>query len=179
MYLLRRIEKFLERNAMRPTRFGREAVGDPRFVFDLREGREPLEQTVLRVHAWLDREEDEEREAERRDDPSCRLRPQAEDELRRLVRASFAGFDGHFQIEDIESRSWASVTFSGERHTLRLRLRGDEAAAAADAFLGGLTDREFDLDGHVIADIAIVSDERDARGTTVRLGMEVLTVEAS
>ena len=179
MYLLRRIEKFLERNAMRPTRFGREAVGDPRFVFDLRDGREPLEQTAMRVHGWLDRTEEEEREAELREDPSCRLRPEAAGELRRLMRASFAGFDGHFQVEDIQSRSWASVTFSGERHALRLRLSGEGAAAAADAFAGGLADREFDLDGHVIADIAVVSDERDARGTTVRLGMEVLTVEAS
>ena len=54
MLLRRRIELFLRRTAMAPARFGREAVGDPRFVFDLRNGREPREKTRMRVHAWLD-----------------------------------------------------------------------------------------------------------------------------
>ncbi len=35
-------------------RFGREVMGDPRFVFDLRNGREPRERTVERVRAYLD-----------------------------------------------------------------------------------------------------------------------------
>ena len=37
-----------------PTRFGRDVVGDPRFVFDLRKGREPRPQTVARVRAYLE-----------------------------------------------------------------------------------------------------------------------------
>ena len=37
-----------------PTRFGREVVGDPRFVFDLRKGREPRPLTVARVRAFLE-----------------------------------------------------------------------------------------------------------------------------
>ncbi len=54
--LLYRIEKHLKAKRMPPTRFGREAVGDPKFVFQLREGREPRERTVRRVNAYLDRE---------------------------------------------------------------------------------------------------------------------------
>ena len=54
MHLLRDVEKFLNRSDTPPTRFGREAVGDPRFVFDLRNGREPRPRTVLRVRAFLD-----------------------------------------------------------------------------------------------------------------------------
>ncbi len=57
MHLLRRIEIYLERTAITPTRFGRDAVGDPRFVFDLRNGREPGAPMRARVHAWLDRRE--------------------------------------------------------------------------------------------------------------------------
>ena len=34
VYLLREVEKFLRSRRVAPTRFGREAVGDPRFVFD-------------------------------------------------------------------------------------------------------------------------------------------------
>lgn len=54
MTLLRRIERHLSATGMPPTRFGRETVGDPRFVFDLRAGREPRDETTRRVVAWLD-----------------------------------------------------------------------------------------------------------------------------
>ena len=39
---------------MPAARFGREAMGDPRFVFDLRNGREPRQRTVDRVLAFLE-----------------------------------------------------------------------------------------------------------------------------
>jgi len=52
--LLREIEKFLRRNDTPPTRFGRDVVGDPRFVFDLRNGRDPRPATVKRVLAYLE-----------------------------------------------------------------------------------------------------------------------------
>ena len=54
MTLLRRIERHLSATGMPPTRFGRETVGDPRFVFDLRAGRVPRDETTRRVVAWLD-----------------------------------------------------------------------------------------------------------------------------
>ena len=54
MHLLREIEKFIRRSDIAPTRFGREAVGDPRFVFDLRRGRDPRPRTVARVRAFLE-----------------------------------------------------------------------------------------------------------------------------
>lgn len=54
MHLLYRIERYLRATGMPPTRFGRDAVSDPRFVFDLRSGREPRPATERRVHAWLD-----------------------------------------------------------------------------------------------------------------------------
>lgn len=39
---------------MPAARFGREAMKDPRFVFDLRNGREPRARTVERVLAYLE-----------------------------------------------------------------------------------------------------------------------------
>jgi len=54
VYLLREVEKFLRRREVAPTRFGRDVVGDPRFVFDLRNGREPRPRTVARVRAYLE-----------------------------------------------------------------------------------------------------------------------------
>lgn len=55
MELLVRIEQHLKQSGMPPTRFGREAVRDPRFVFDLRNGREPRARTRARVRAYIDR----------------------------------------------------------------------------------------------------------------------------
>ena len=54
VHLLREVEKFLRRSDVPPTRFGREAVGDPRFVFDLRRGRDPRPGTIARVLAYLE-----------------------------------------------------------------------------------------------------------------------------
>ena len=51
--LRRRIELFLRRTRMSPTRFGRLAIRDPRFLDDLRAGRRPRPQTVARVTRWL------------------------------------------------------------------------------------------------------------------------------
>ena len=54
MHLLREVENFLRRSDTPPTRFGREAVGDPRFVFDLRNGRDPRPRTIARIRAYLE-----------------------------------------------------------------------------------------------------------------------------
>ncbi|OHT19067.1 hypothetical protein BHE75_01049 [Sphingomonas haloaromaticamans] len=53
MHLLSTIERHLRRNRVPPTRFGREAVNDPRFVLDLRRGREPRAATRDRVLAYI------------------------------------------------------------------------------------------------------------------------------
>jgi hypothetical protein len=55
--LLSRIEHYLVRTETAPTTFSRAAVHDPRFVFDLRNGRSPRPATTARVQAWLDRAE--------------------------------------------------------------------------------------------------------------------------
>ena len=52
--LLMRIEAYLRRSGVPPTRFGREAVGDPRLVHDLRRGREPRQRMVRRLLDYLE-----------------------------------------------------------------------------------------------------------------------------
>lgn len=54
MKLLDRIELHLKQTHMSATRFGRRAVGDPRFVLDLRMGRRPRRRTVEKVELYLD-----------------------------------------------------------------------------------------------------------------------------
>ncbi len=58
--LLQRIEHHLRRRRMTPTRFGREAVGDPNLVPQLRDGRELRTATAQRVIDYLDDNEPQE-----------------------------------------------------------------------------------------------------------------------
>ena len=51
--LLRQIEKFLRDTGMPWTKFGRLAAHDPRFVGDLRNGREPRAGTAARIVRFM------------------------------------------------------------------------------------------------------------------------------
>ena len=53
MHLLGEIERHMQRTGIPETRFGREAIGDPRFVRDLRNGREPRSRTVARIARYM------------------------------------------------------------------------------------------------------------------------------
>ena len=53
MSLLMVVERHLRTNAVSASRFGRQVSGDPRFVFDLRRGREPRPATAARVLAHI------------------------------------------------------------------------------------------------------------------------------
>lgn len=55
--LLHGVEKYLRATRTPPTRFGREAIGNSRFVFDLRAGRYPRESTVQKVIYFLLRDQ--------------------------------------------------------------------------------------------------------------------------
>lgn len=47
------IGAFLMKHSMAPSRFGRDAVGDPGFIASVRAGREVRPDTWLRVHAFI------------------------------------------------------------------------------------------------------------------------------
>ena len=51
--LLSRIERHLRRKRMSPTRFGREAAGDPNLIAQLRDGRELRSATAQRIEDYL------------------------------------------------------------------------------------------------------------------------------
>lgn len=53
MSLLPVVERHLRAQNVPPSRFGRLVAGDPRFVFDLRRGREPRAATRARVLAHI------------------------------------------------------------------------------------------------------------------------------
>jgi hypothetical protein len=63
--LLIRIERHMRRRRMSPTRFGREAVGDPNLLAQLKEGRELRSTTLQRIVDYLDDNECEDRSCDR------------------------------------------------------------------------------------------------------------------
>ncbi|KQS02375.1 hypothetical protein ASG11_13160 [Sphingomonas sp. Leaf357] len=68
---------------------------------------------------------------------------------------------------------WASATFVGARHAMTWTAL---PSPALDEWLADLPDAEFDLRGHLLADIDVVAVTRTA--TSVEIEMEALTVEA-
>jgi len=50
---LNEIEQFLARNSVDPSALGKNALSDPNFVFDLRNGRSPSSRTMDKVRAWM------------------------------------------------------------------------------------------------------------------------------
>jgi len=55
MTLLTAVERCLRTRKISPSAFGRAATHDPRFVFDLRRGREPRPRTTARVMDYISR----------------------------------------------------------------------------------------------------------------------------
>lgn len=53
MELLEQVESYLVRSRVPPSTFGRMAVGDPRFVDDLRAGRKLRRKTHERVRCYI------------------------------------------------------------------------------------------------------------------------------
>lgn len=52
--LLREVDAFLNEAGMSPTAFGRDALGDPAFVFELRNGRDCRGSTFSRIRAQIE-----------------------------------------------------------------------------------------------------------------------------
>ena len=98
------------------------------------------------------------------------------DRLARVVTATFGTFGGTVRVEPLEQTDWASVTFTGARHRLRVTLEGAGAVGAAADVLDRLPDLDLPLPGHIVADIALVAEQRGAGGYAV-LELEALTIE--
>ena len=96
----------------------------------------------------------------------------SETALRRALLAMLAREDVTANIGSIRSDAWASATFTGVRHELRLRLSG----RGVEAMIAGIGEREFDLPGHILIDMGATEISRDHGGRW--LALEALTVTA-
>lgn len=75
-------------------------------------------------------------------------------------------------VPESRATSWASATFTGERHMLTLV---GTATRALDAWLDALPEAEWKLCGQLVADLSVVARHRT--GDELHADIEVLTVE--
>jgi hypothetical protein len=79
-------------------------------------------------------------------------------------------------LTDVHSTDWQSLTFTGERHQIGLRVTGRDSGQAVARMCEGLEDAEFSIPGIIVADLCLVgSPARTPHGDT-ELMIEALTV---
>jgi len=95
--------------------------------------------------------------------------------LRALVARAAVARD-RILLSEIESTDWQSLTFIGERHQIRLRIPGPDADVIADRMTRGIEDVEFEISGHVVADISLAEPLRRNGDGSISVEIEALTV---
>ena len=63
--------------------------------------------------------------------------------------------EGKAELLRHAERAWASATFAGTRHTIRLVFNGHEAIAAGERLIDALPDHEFTIPHQLVAEAAI------------------------
>ena len=103
------------------------------------------------------------------------ISPAAATLLRLLIARSGAPRD-RILLTDVQSIDWRSLTFTGERHQIRLRVTGPGARPIVDRMCGGVEDAEFSIPGLVVADIAPVGAPQPALDGSLSVMIEALTI---
>jgi hypothetical protein len=80
-------------------------------------------------------------------------------------------------LTEFRSTDWHSLTFTGERHRIDLRIPGPGAADIAELLTRDLADAEFMIPGQVVADIAVEGAMVEHPDGAISLTIEALTVE--
>jgi len=96
-----------------------------------------------------------------------------------LFRALLARADinrNRIFLTEFRSTDWQSLVFTGERHIIALRIVGSDADRALDRLTAGLSDVEFDIPGHVVADIAVSQPPCRGADGSIDVELEALTI---
>ena len=96
----------------------------------------------------------------------------------RLERALIALAGGEGRVLDHRERGWASITFAGTRHTVRLAFDTPDAIAGGEALIAELPDHEFALPGRLVADATVSAvDHTLAPSPRLTVTCELLLLE--
>lgn len=77
---------------------------------------------------------------------------------------------------DARSTDWQSLTFSGERHRMTLRITGADSAEIGCRLTTEIEDAEFDLQRFILADIAVADGGVRAVDGATEIAIEALTI---
>jgi len=105
-----------------------------------------------------------------------RMSPAAAALLRALAARAAVPRD-RILLTEIRSTDWQSLTFVGERHRFALRVIEPQSREAVDRLRKGSEDAEFDIPGHIVADVAIIGQPKRAPDGSMSLIVEALTIE--
>jgi hypothetical protein len=98
----------------------------------------------------------------------------------RLTEALARLSEHHGQILRHDEKPWASITFSGTRHSYSMLFAGDEAVEAGEVFIAQLPEHEFTIAGQLVADANIVSvEQRLTPSPRITLECEILLLRES
>ena len=103
------------------------------------------------------------------------LSPAAAALLRVLVARAGVARD-RILLTDGLSVDWRSLTFTGERHHIGLRVAGPGAGEAVRRMCAGLDDAEFSIPGIIVADIGVIGAPSQAIDGSIELTIEALTI---
>jgi hypothetical protein len=79
-------------------------------------------------------------------------------------------------LTDAQSIDWRSLTFTGERHQIDLRVPGPDSRAIVKRMCAGLEEAEFSIPGVIVADIAVAGTPSFSLDGSISLTIEALTV---
>ena len=95
--------------------------------------------------------------------------------LRALIGRAGANRD-RILLTGIQSCDWQSLTLTGERHNISLRVSGPGAYAIVHSLITGLEDAEFSIPGQIVADITATLDPIVEADDSIALSIEALTI---
>jgi hypothetical protein len=95
--------------------------------------------------------------------------------LRALIARAGVSRD-RILLTEVRSTDWQSLTFTGERHELELRVPGPDSAEVVERLCRGIEDAEFSIPGQIVADIGIMGSAVGASDGSTSVTIEALTV---
>ena len=95
--------------------------------------------------------------------------------LRALIARSGVARDRILLI-DAQSVDWRSLTFTGERHLIELRVSEPYSQEVTQRMCAGLEDAEFSIPGVIVADIGVAGTPSRCVDGSTTLTIQALTI---